>query len=184
MIAGRHEGTWQSAEHPEARMPDRRGFPVHDFARMHDLAAESLADRLMTEAHAQYRDLACKLAYGSQRDPRFSGSAGPRGNDDTCRFHRSDVRRPDLVVAKHLDVCAQLAQILHQIPGEGIVVVDHQDHARRSIPFEAISAARSTARALARFSCNSLSGTESATILAPACTCIWPSFTTDRKSTR
>src|SRR5947209_1092614 len=83
MIAGRHEGTRQSAKHPEARMADRRGFPVHDLARMHDLAAESLADRLMTEAHA-----------------------------------------------------------------------------------------------LARVSCNSLSGTGSATIPAPACTCIWPPFTT------
>ena len=59
-------------------MADRRGFSVHDFARMHDLAAESLADRLMAEAHTQYRDLAGKLAYGRERDPRFSGSAGPR----------------------------------------------------------------------------------------------------------
>jgi len=33
---------------------------------MHDLAAESLADRLMAEAHAQYRDLAGKLANRSE----------------------------------------------------------------------------------------------------------------------
>src|SRR6266853_3352241 len=178
MVAGRHEGARQSAKHAETKMADRRGFPVDDFPRMHDLAAESLADRLMAETHAQDRDPAGKLAYRGERDPGFRGSAGPRRNDDACRYHRGDVPRRDLVVAEHPDLCAQLAQILHQIPGEGIVVVDHQDHARLSIPLEAISAARSTARALARVSCNSLSGTESATIPAPACTCIRPSFTT------
>src|SRR5712691_5504431 len=71
MIAGRHEGTRQSAKHAETQMADRRGFSVRDFTRMDDLAAESLADRLMTEAHAQYRDPAGKLAHRSERDPRF-----------------------------------------------------------------------------------------------------------------
>ena len=47
-------------------MADRRGFSVDDFARVHDLAAEGLADRLMPEAHAQYRDQAGKLAYRSE----------------------------------------------------------------------------------------------------------------------
>src|SRR5882762_2475555 len=74
MIAGRHEWTRQSAKHAEAEMPDRRGFSVDDFTRVHDLAAEDLADRLMSEAHAQYRDHAGKLAYRSERDPRFSRS--------------------------------------------------------------------------------------------------------------
>src|SRR6266487_6705458 len=178
MVTRCHERARQSTKHAEAGMADRRGFSVDDFTRVHNLAAESLADRLMAEAHAQYRDPAGKLAYHSERDPRFIGSTGPGRNDDAFRSHRGDVRRRDLVVAKHPDVRAQFAQILHQIPGEGIVIVDHQDHVRPSIPLEAISAARSTARALARVSCNSLSGTESATIPAPACTCIWPSFTT------
>src|SRR5258707_3072957 len=178
MVTRRHEGARQPAEHADAGMADRRGFPVDDLTRMHDLAAESLADRLMTEAHPQYRDPAGKFAHRRERDPRFGGSAGPGGNDHAFRSHHGDVRRRDLVVATHFDVGAELAQILHQIPGEGIVVVDHQNHARPSIPLKAISAARSTARALARVSCNSLSGTESATIPAPAWTCIWPSFTT------
>src|SRR5882762_4968900 len=77
MIAGRHERTRKSAKHTEARMADRRGFSVHDLTRMHNLAAESLADRLMAEAHAQYRNVAGKLAYRGERDSRFSGSAGP-----------------------------------------------------------------------------------------------------------
>ena len=36
----------------------------------------------------------------------------------------------DLVVAHDLHLGAQLAQVLHHVPGEGIVVVDHQDHNR------------------------------------------------------
>src|SRR5206468_6744962 len=103
-------------KHAEAKVADGRGFSVDDSTRVHDLAAESLSDRLMTEAHAQYRDPAGKLAYRGERDPRFGGSAGSGRNDDACRFHRSDVCRRDLVVAKHFDVRAQLAQVLHQIP--------------------------------------------------------------------
>jgi hypothetical protein len=33
-----------------------------------------------------------------------------------------------VVVAHGLDFRTQFAQILHQVVGEGIVVVDHQDH--------------------------------------------------------
>src|SRR5438552_17330242 len=85
MIAGRHEGTRQSTKHAEAGMADRRGFPVYDFNGMHDLAAESLADRLMAEAHAQYRDPAGKFAYRGKWNPRFAGIVGRWGNDDAFR---------------------------------------------------------------------------------------------------
>src|SRR5260370_18851737 len=66
MVAGRHEGTRQSPKHAEAGMADRGGFSVDDFSRIHDLPAQSLSDRLMAKAHAQYRDSAGKLAYRSE----------------------------------------------------------------------------------------------------------------------
>jgi len=41
--------------------------------------------------------------------------AGGRAN----RFHGQ------FIIARDADVLAELAQVLHEIPGEGIVVVDH-----------------------------------------------------------
>jgi hypothetical protein len=38
-----------------------------------------------------------------------------------------------LVVADHAHLFTQLAEILHEVVGEAVVVVDHQDHGRLSI---------------------------------------------------
>src|SRR5262249_37104435 len=170
MVAGGDERARQSAKHAGTGMTDGRSLSVHDFLRMDDLTAESPTDRLMPEAHAQDRDPACIFLYRRHRHARFVGGTGSRRNHHTSRAHRPDLGNADLIVANHLHLGAQFAQILHQIPGEGIVVVDHQYHdsLSPSMPRIAISAARSTALAFARVSCHSLSGTESATIPAPA----------------
>src|SRR6202034_4804819 len=76
-----------------------------------------------------------------------------------------------------------------QVVGEGIVVVEKQQHfsirrsasdhlSRPTPPLCAISSAFSTARALFADSSYSRSGTESATIPAPACTYARPFFAT------
>ena len=86
----------------------------------------------------------------------------------------------DRVVAYHLHRLAQLAEILHQVVGERVVIVDHEQHDQSSSllsrPAAAISAARRTARALFSVSCHSEAGSESATMPAPACMCRTPSL--------
>ncbi len=84
--------------------------------------------------------------------------------------------RGDGVVAEHLELGAQLAQVLHQVIGKRIVVVDDGDHAAPpseldwnggqaySGRFSAISTAWARARALFSDSWYSVSGSESATI--------------------
>ena len=62
----------------------------------------------------------------------------------------------------------ELAEVLHQVEGEAVVVVDHQQHDQN--PSSTSSAARISARALASVSSHSSSGTESATTPAAACT--------------
>ena len=57
MIAGGGKRVWQPAKYPRAGVKNGRGFTMHDLFRMDDLAAESLANALMAEAHAQDRDL-------------------------------------------------------------------------------------------------------------------------------
>src|SRR5258706_189063 len=75
-----------------------------------------------------------------------------------------------------LGLRAHLAEILPQVVGEGIEIVDHENHAP-SIG-RTSSAARKIARALCRVSCHSACGSESATMPAAACTCSLPSFST------
>src|SRR5215475_2827228 len=60
----------------------------------------------------------------------------------------------------------QLAEVLHEVVGEGVVVINHQNHS--SNPRCARLIARINARDLFTVSMYSFSGTESATIPPPA----------------
>ena len=78
----------------------------------------------------------------------------------------------ELVVAHDAHVLPQLAQVLGQVVGERVVVVDEQQHVY-SCPARdrrASSTAASTARALLTDSSNSADGTLPATMPAPAWT--------------
>ena len=44
------------------------------------------------------------------------------------RFERGNFFKRDLVVAVNSDLLLKLAEVLHQVVGEGIVIVDHQEH--------------------------------------------------------
>src|SRR5437762_426287 len=72
------------------------------------------------------------------------------------------------VVADDVRVGPQLAEVLHEVVGERVVVVDDEDHARG--PATAMRSARITPRALEHVSSHSVLGSESATIPAPTCT--------------
>ena len=71
------------------------------------------------------------------------------------------------VVAHDLDVLAQLGEVLHQVVGEGVVVVDQQQ-TRAHSPSSANCSARRSAALLANTSACSASGSLSATTPAPA----------------
>src|ERR1019366_3793375 len=129
----------------------------------------------MPQAYAEDGQLACERANQGDRDPGFVGGAGAGRDDDACGNQRGDAFDVDGVVTHHPHLLAQFAEILHQVVGEGIVIIDHEQHDQSSSllsrPAAAISAARSTARALFSVSCHSDAGSESATMPAPACMC-------------
>src|SRR5438309_10800886 len=64
------------------------------------------------------------------RDACLSGRAGPRRNDDVGWFQVVDLLGRDLIIAVDLqvDVRIQLAQPLHQVVRERIVVIDEENH--------------------------------------------------------
>ena len=103
--------------------------------------------------------------------PASSGRPGPGEMTMCVGLERVDLVERDLVVAADQRRRAELAEVLREVEGERIVVVDEQDHR----PSSAMASAWSSARALSRVSSYSAAGFESATIPAPAWTRATPS---------
>ena len=115
-------------------------------------AAEGLDQRLVAEADAEHRRAG--LGEGADRLAEIPASAGVQGPGETTRRsapRSSSSSTVGLVVADDLDLGAELAQVLDQVVGEGVVVVDDEDAASRHAQSgcsQASSTARKTAFAL------------------------------------
>src|SRR6185369_5951005 len=110
-----------------ARRRDDAGLAVHELLRTHDLAAECCPHGLVPEAHAQDRQLAGEMADGVDRNARFGRRAGTRRHHQVIWVALRNAFDGDLVIAKHFDLRAELAEVLHQVVGEAVVVVDHEE---------------------------------------------------------
>src|SRR5688572_13566671 len=100
----------------------------------------------MTEADAEDRHARTEAANDVHRDAGVLRAARSGRDEDLLRRHGLDLTDRDLVVASDAELRAQLAQVLDQVVGERVVVVDDENHS----PACAISRARITARALSR----------------------------------
>ncbi len=125
-----HHGvrTGQIGEHASAVMGDGAGLAVHDLPRPHDLAAKRGADGLMPQADAQNGQSPGEILQHRHGDTRLGGRAGPGRNDDALGIERRDGFEIELIVAHGVHVLAEFAEILHQVVGKAVVVVDHQQH--------------------------------------------------------
>ena len=130
----------------------------------------------------------------SSVSPASSGRPGP-GEITTCVGCIAAISSiGHLVVPPHRDRRPELAQVLHQVVGERVVVIENEDHVSSKAPLQsahrparpapapapaaarpftpqsscASSSARTSARALSRVSSYSADGFESATMPAPA----------------
>src|SRR3569623_87101 len=128
VIARRLERIRQPFEHAFIGMMDRRGLAVHHLPRAHHLAAEGLTDGLVTEPHAEQRNFPRKLADDLERYARLVGCARARRNDDVIGLEPCDRVDTNLIVAIHAHVFAELGQVLHEVVGEGVVIIDHERH--------------------------------------------------------
>src|SRR5574343_868689 len=176
----------QAGEHAFLRGGDDAGLAVHLHLRPHDLAAKGRADTLVSEANAQDRQFAGKVLDGGDRDAGFGRRAGAGRDHQTVRLTRRAPFERDLVITENFDCGAEFAKVLHDVEGERVVVVHHEQfdlvrHGVHSSPSSTNSLARSRARALCSVSRHSISGTESATTPAAACTYnVWSLMTAVR----
>lgn len=100
-------------------------FAVHHTVRAHNLASVGLSNALVPQANAEQGDFACEMSDGGNGNAGLIGGAGARGDDNFFRCHRLDVGQGQGIVAKDLHVRPQLPQILDDVVGERVVIIDH-----------------------------------------------------------
>src|SRR5438105_784976 len=125
MIPRRGEAIRDALEDRVPVVADLARLSVHEVRRANDLAAERLADRLVTETHAEDRGVARECAYDIDADTRLRGRARPGRDDDVRRRHDGDLFERHLVIAHDARLGVQLAKVLHDVVSEGVVVVDY-----------------------------------------------------------
>lgn len=114
-------------------MFDAADFTVHHFTCPDYASPESGADCLMPKTDAKDGLLAGKIAEQVYADARFLGSTWAGGDQDVRRIETFDFIACDLVIAPHLNLFPQLAEVLHQVVGKGIVIVENKDHGRKQV---------------------------------------------------
>ena len=129
VIARRPEWPVDAAKHALALVRHLGELAVHRHRRAHHVAAERLADRLQTETHAEHRDGGGRLLDEVEADAGFVGRAGAGREHDRVRVGADDVGGRYLVVAMHDDVRPKLAEVMDEVEGEAVVVVDQDNHA-------------------------------------------------------
>lgn len=107
---------------------DLAGFAMHQFRGTHDFAAESCADGLMSQADPEQGNFAGKMADQVDADSGFLRRAWSRGKQNALGVHGVDFCHSQLVVPAHYDLRSQFTQILDQVVGKGVVVVENEDH--------------------------------------------------------
>src|SRR5690606_24901626 len=101
---------------------------VHQPGRPRYPAAVDVADALVPQADAEYRYLLAQREDNLVADAAVVRVAGARADDDVRRLQRLDFCQGHRIVAEYLDLSAQLAEVLHQVIGKRVVVVDNDDH--------------------------------------------------------
>ncbi len=101
---------------------------MHWHRRAHHLAAENLADGLMAKADAEDRNGGRSLLDQVEADAGIVGRAGAGRQHDRLGIGSDHIFHRDLVIAMHSHVRSEPAQVMEQVEGEAVVIVDQQDH--------------------------------------------------------
>ena len=128
MIARGGEGVGKFSEDALGVVMDAAGFAVEELGCANHSPPERRADGLVSEANTENGKSSGETLDQLNANPRVLGSAGTRGDDDAFRLAARDFVDGNLIVAMDFHLAAQLAEILRQVIGKRIVVVEQQDH--------------------------------------------------------
>ncbi|MNC08203.1 hypothetical protein D3C75_557830 [compost metagenome] len=133
MIAGHRQRTIQAFEYTLVLVKYRASLTMHHLAGAHHITAKSLADGLVAEADAKNRKFAGEMLDRFNRDAGFGRGARTGGHNDAFRVEGFDFSDGQFIVAHDFNLGAELAQVLHNVVGKGVVVIDHQQHGVKNL---------------------------------------------------
>jgi hypothetical protein len=133
MIAGGGHRHGQTLKDSFIVMHDRAGFAVHKMGGAHHSASESFADRLVPETNSQHWNFSREMPDQIDADARLMRRARTGGDDNPLGPHVLDLAHGHLIIAANLDLAAQLPNVLDQVVGERIVVVEYENQGRQPL---------------------------------------------------
>ena len=98
---------------------------MHHVAGAHNIAAKGLTNTLMSQTNPKNGNLAGKGFNRRQRNTRLIWRAGAR---EITRCVGAKARISSMVTSSLRStfyISAQLSEILHNVVGEGVVIIDH-----------------------------------------------------------
>jgi len=101
---------------------------MHQAWSADDITAIHLTDALVAEADAQNRGRRAKVLDHSAGDTSFVWRAGAWRYANARGLERLDFLQGHGIVADDFHFCTELAEVLYEVVGEGIVVVDDEQH--------------------------------------------------------
>src|SRR6266436_8224007 len=118
MVARGGERIGELSENVFAVVVNLAGLAVEKFRSANDFASERRTNGLMAQADTENREFPSQAANQIDANSGILGRAWPGRNHDALRLAARDFLYGDFVVAMHLDVATQLAEILRQVVGE------------------------------------------------------------------
>lgn len=137
MVPRGGEGVGQVSEESFAIVTNFTGLAMHQTVGAANLSAENLSNALMSQANAQNGNPAVKMPDVVATEPGVVRRAGPRRNDQKAGAEfLLGLSRGEPVVAEYGDLLSatQLADSLHEVVSETVVIVQDKDHKCQSTP--------------------------------------------------
>src|SRR6516165_9918517 len=131
MIAGAGHWARDAGEECATVVDDFAGLAVHELRSAHDVAAERRADGLVSQADAEDGQFAGEVLDERDADARLLRRARARREQNAVGMKRLDFLWRELVVPAHRHLGAKFTHVLHQVVGEGVVVVENENHSRK-----------------------------------------------------
>src|ERR1700675_3732762 len=127
MIAGRCHRHGQTLKDRFIVMHDRAGFAVHEMGGANHASAEGFANRLVPETDSQHWNFSREMPDQIDADARLMRRARTGGDDKPLGPHVLDLTHGHLIVTANLDLGAQFPDVLDQVVGERIVVLEYEN---------------------------------------------------------
>ena len=124
MIADGGKGIRKSVKYAHVTMIYHRGLTVHYRLRLPDGCAIAVPDTLVPQADTQQGHSGTEMPYDVIRDACVLGSRGSGRDNDIPRLHFFNLVYGGLIIALDHNLLTQFAQVLKQVIGETIIVIN------------------------------------------------------------